>query len=981
MKHVFSVALWLALLASAPVAYAQGVQTGTITGTVRSADGLSVPGVTVTAASPALQGQRTAVSDVNGVYFIKGLPAGIYTVSFEIQNFQPASQQNVELTVGGTAEVNTTLSLAGRTESITVTAQAPNPLATVTTSQSYSKREVDALPVGRTPQTIAELAPGLTNNTFNVGQVTISGGFGYDNIFMVNGVDVDDNLFGSPHNLYIEDAVQEQSVLVGGIAAEYGRFSGGVVNVITKTGGNNFSGSFRENFSKPSWIALTPRETANNVTHSDVLSKTHEGTVGGPIVQNRLWFFGAGRYQVSDTPGTFTQTGGAFTRSDTDKRGELKFTGTVAPNQTVQVNYLKDSLEQANFASINANIALDPSVLVNRQTPSHLFAANYNGVLWSKYFATFQYSEKKFGFRNAGGTSTAITDSPFLTGGFTGIPSGNHYSAPYFSALDPEDRNNRQVTGSLSYTASTKRTGTHDLKGGVEYYVSTRNGGNSQSATGYVFLTDYLVSADGKPIVDAKGTPIPVFTPGSAKTQLQNWLAVQGAQIDIKTTSLYVQDKWIATPRLTIDLGTRFEAVRASATGNITTVDTTTIVPRLGATFDLQGNSKTVLQATYGHYAGKYSERQVGRNTAVGNPAAIQYDYTGPAGQGKDFAPGFDLTNYTRVSAASFPTANIFNASNLKSPTVREFTVGVGRELGRKAFARVTYDWRRWYDFIEDYISLANGITTVTRPGLSLPLTNVVYRNANSPDSREYQGLVLQSSYRMRENLTIGGHYTLQIRNNGTFVGEAANQPGNSTVAFDYPEVIGPALDRYLPTGRLPDYQRHKLRVYGIYNQRLGRFGSVDISPLWRVNSGQVFTYSTPAVPLTAIELARNPGYPSADISPSKRFTLYYGDRGTGDFKGYGVMDLAATYGIPVWKTVRPWLKVEFYNLFNNAKQIAWDTTVTRNLTGPVDANGLPTTYNQGANFGKATSDNQFAQPIPGQNGGRLFRMAFGIRF
>src|SRR5262249_54627244 len=304
--------------------------------------------------------------------------------------------------------------------------------------------------------------------------------------------DVDDNLFGSPHTLYIEDAVQEETILVGGISAEYGRFSGGVVNVITKSGGNRFSGSFRENFSKPSWIALTPREAANGIKHSDVLSKPHEGTIGGPIMQNRLWFFGAGRYQVSDTPNTFTQTGGAYTRTDNDKRGEIKFTGTVAPNQTVQVNYTRDSLDQNNFASINANIALDPSVLIDRQTPSHLFVANYNGVLGSKYVGNFQYHEKKFGFRTAGATSTAITDSPFLTGGFTGIPSQNHYNAPYFSALDPEDRNNRQVTGSLSYTASTRRTGTHDLKGGVEYYVSTRTGGNSQSATGYVFLTDYV---------------------------------------------------------------------------------------------------------------------------------------------------------------------------------------------------------------------------------------------------------------------------------------------------------------------------------------------------------------------------------------------------------------------------------------------------------------------------------------------------------
>src|SRR3982751_3246228 len=94
------------LLMTAPVAHAQGVQTGTITGTVQSADGLSLPGVTVTAASPALQGQRTAVTDVNGVYIIRGLPPGTYTVAFELSSFRPASKQNLDLTVGGTIEAS-----------------------------------------------------------------------------------------------------------------------------------------------------------------------------------------------------------------------------------------------------------------------------------------------------------------------------------------------------------------------------------------------------------------------------------------------------------------------------------------------------------------------------------------------------------------------------------------------------------------------------------------------------------------------------------------------------------------------------------------------------------------------------------------------------------------------------------------------------------------------------------------------------------
>src|SRR5262249_45102464 len=156
-------------------------------------------------------------------------------------------------------------------------------------------------------------------------------------------------------------------------------------------------------------------------------------------------------------------------------------------------------------------------------------------------------------------------------------------------------------------------------------------------------------------------------------------------------------------------------------------------------------------------------------------------------------------------------------------------------------------------------------------------------------DTREYQGMTFQSGYRFRADVQIGGHYTLQLRNNGTFVGEGANTPGSSPIYQDFPEGGGPALDRLQPDGRLADYQRHKLRIFGIYNPKFGRFGSVSLGPVWRVNSGQVFSYIASAYPITAAELARNPGYP--DINSASAQNVYFGKRGAGSFKGYGLLD------------------------------------------------------------------------------------------
>src|SRR4051812_48521741 len=767
MKRVVLLLALLALLAPGSSARAQGIQTGTITGTVQSADGLSLPGVTVTVSSPVLQGQRSTTTDVNGVYLIHGLPAGTYAVSFDMPSFKAAKKENVELNVGSTVDVGQTMALAGVAETVNVTGDTPKPTALTvpTLSQAYSKAEVDALPVGRAPNQVADLAPGLTSNTSNVGQLAISGATSFDNVFMMNGVDINDNLFGTANNLFIEDAIQQTNVLTGGISAEYGRFSGGVVNVITKSGGNTFGGSFRENFSNPKWIEETPRQKAANISNPDLLGKSSEATFGGPIARDRLWFFSSGRYESVDQNLTFILSDQAAVRHDTNKRGEIKFTGTPAMGQTISGDYTNNSTTQGNRYSLNAN-SLDPSVLITETQPNSLFVANYNGVVLNKAFATLQYSQKKFGFVGAGGTNTAIGASPFRTRGVTPGEAANLlYAAPFFSALDPETRDNHQFTGSLSYTLSTKKTGTHDLKGGGEYYRSTRTGGNSQSATNYVFQTDYLVGAGGRPVYDASGVPVPVFTPGL--TRVQNWLPTIGAVININTASLYLQDHWVAAPRLSVDLGTRFEAVRSNATGDIVTVDTTTLVPRLGVTFDLSGNGRTVLQASYGHYAGKYSESQFGSNTDVGNPSRVTYGYTGPAGQGRDFAPGFTLANYGTIISASFPTANISVADGLHSPVVREFTTSLGRELGARGFARGTYQFRRWANFVEDIINMSTGVVNVNRNGANIgDLSRVVYDNTDGV-TREYQAIVLQSGYRFRANASFGAHYTVQLKNEG----------------------------------------------------------------------------------------------------------------------------------------------------------------------------------------------------------------------
>ena len=277
-------------------AFAQGVQTGTITGSVRDQKDLVMPGVVVTATSPSLLGTRTAATDANGVYVIAGLPPGAYSVRFERMGFRTV-EATQRVALGQTVQVDAAMPVAGVVEEVQVSAETPGILTSVQGGMNFRTEETSKLAAPRTLWGLSELAPGLTDNTPNTSQVTIGGGFAYDNQFLVNGVDVADNFFAQPNNLFIEDAIEEVQVLTSGISAEFGRFGGGVVNAITRSGGNQFSGSLRLNFYSPSWTERTPFEVTSNAARIKDIQHNYEGTGGGPVLRDRLWFFAAGRYQ------------------------------------------------------------------------------------------------------------------------------------------------------------------------------------------------------------------------------------------------------------------------------------------------------------------------------------------------------------------------------------------------------------------------------------------------------------------------------------------------------------------------------------------------------------------------------------------------------------------------------------------------------------------------------------------------------------
>jgi hypothetical protein len=292
----------------------------------------------------------------------------------------------------------------------------------------------------------------------------------------------------------------------------------------------------------------------------------------------------------------------------------------------------------------------------------------------------------------------------------------------------------------------------------------------------------------------------------------------------------------------------------------------------------------------------------------------------------------------------------------------------------------VTYVQRRVTNAIEDFIDTTTGQTRVIRDGVDYGVNdNAVYRNAGDDFYREYRGLVFHGRQRFGDRLILNGSYTVQLRNHGNYEGEAANQPGVVSLYGDYPEVFNEA--RHWPVGRLDDFQRHKLRLMGVWTQDLGAIGAADIGVIYRYNSGLTYSLRTVNADLSETQLATAAAAGYANEPGGGSQTIYFGARGTESFRGFGLFDLSVNYSVPLWSRVRPYVRFEMLNLFDTDVQIGYDTTLVPNWEGPVDALGIPTTFTRGPNFGTATSELHYPQWRSGFTGGRTALVAAGFRF
>jgi outer membrane receptor protein involved in Fe transport len=994
------VRVWLAfvcLIFSAALAGAQ-VPTGTISGRVTDSSGGVLPGVTVTATSPSLQGERVIVTSAFGDYTLPLLPPGAYTVSFVLSGFQTVTQQ-VDVASTESVPVDVQLGVGGIEEKITVRGEARSFAQTVQTGTRVQQTLLETLPTSRTVTAAIGMAPnvkatGPGGTSGGDGSFTIAGAMAYDSVFLLNGVAITENIRGQPFSLFIEDALQETTVSTSGISAEYGRFGGGLVNAITKSGGNVFSGSYRLGINNDAWRSVTPF----NETTLDKVVPTHEYTIGGPVVRDVLWFFNAGRFRSAQESRQTTITNVSYPRTDDEKRYEGKLTYTVRPGQVVKGSFTKiqQGITNANFQNV-----MDTRSLYVQDQPQDLLSLNYNGVLGTKLFLEGQYSQRHFS-ANIGGTgSTDLVNGTLLID----LSRGNafRYWAQTFCVCNVDDRDNSEVLAKATYFLSTNRSGAHTILFGYDRYNDQRQADNHQSGS------DYRIR--GTSTIIRGETIYPVFLANNTTFIQHDPITVASQGSNIRTHALFVNDSWRLNDGISLNLGLRWDKNQgADAIGTVIS-DSSKLSHRLGFVWDPLRDGRWTINASTGRYVSALNSA-IAEQSPAGNPSTYSWFYQGPPinadANGVLVTPDvaiqqvfnwFNANGGPNRAFAEPPTVSGVNTrigDSLSSPNALEYAAGVSRLIGQRGSVRVDYVFRDFNDF---YITRTDLTTGKTTDALGRSYDMNLIENSNDLE-RRYQAGTFQANYRLDGGVEIGGNYTLS-RTWGNFDGENPASGPLTAQLFSYPEYREARWNQ--AEGNLGTDQRHRARIWGTYHVPMRETaGSLDIGVVYAAASGTPYTFGGAAAtsPGTGIgqinssPFVANPGY----STPVTRVEYFFFERDAYRTEAQYRTDLSVNYQYRLGGGASVFFHGEVINIFNQFQLCGCGGTVFNNgggsdirtinnavLTSVNSAalqafNPFTTTPVQGVHWNLSptfgTAANRFAYTSP-----RTFRFNLGVRF
>jgi hypothetical protein len=929
--------------ATAPVCAQE--QRGSIQGTIRDASGAVLPGVTVEARSPQMAGLEATVSDSDGAYRFPALPPGRFALTATLQGFAPAKFDNIAVELGQILKVDLTLAVGGVAERVDVSGGAPLIDVKQNAAGAVVQAEIiERIPKGRDFANLVTSAPGITNESRNRG-IQIDGASGADNRFIIDGVDTTNLLNGTSGKGLAPDFVSIVQVKASGYNAEYRASLGGVISAISKSGSNAYHGSAGMYFTSDNLqgdVRQTLRLNPSNQTIAEYVTTPADDfttsepifDLGGPIVRDRLWFYGGYDPQWTRRARTVTFTRNnqtaTFSSNPIVQIGSYNVTGQISPS--VRGRFAaSNQREKGGLAlpptgpggSSTGNPALFPPT-VRRDSSNDSYSAVVDWVANSRTYVNVTGTVFQTGAHDVGTFSTALRHT-FQASNFqfADIPASlqnvNGFADnPSSSQFVRGDL--RRINLNADATRYASWHGQHTLKGGVQVErIRDNTLSGEQAATVQLFWDQQYATNDGRRVRGTYGyyNVVQFVTKGDIRTN---------------NVGLFVQDAWTVNNKLTLNLGLRAEnedvpSYRQDNPGvHFDFQDK--LAPRIGFAYDLEGNSKWKAYGSWGVFY-DLMKLTIGR-VMFGGDNWVNYYYTldtpnWPAISCGNGAPGSGCPG-TFIQAFDFrPVAN--NPShdlvdpNLKAARSQEFTLGLEHELTRTMSLGARFA-HKWVDYaieaVCNFTPSGEEDCGVNNPGFGtlgkFPLANAP---AQPPAKRDYDGIEIRLRKRLADRWSMDASYLYSyLRGNWSGIASSDEAVGslqpNSGRAFNLLYYSFDAQGQ--PTyGRLGTDRPHQFKLQGTY----------DLP--WGTSVGVNYLAGT--------------GVPRSTIASQKNINFFpYGRGNLGRTPAFSQFDLLLQHEIRLPGAVRASIGVNAINLFDQKTITSYAGTPYRDQFNLSDA-------------------------------------------
>jgi hypothetical protein len=593
-------------------------QAGEIIGTVVLEDGSAIPGVSVEATGTNLVGAKKTVTDENGNFRLLALPPGEYTIVFTLEGFKTIKREKIKVELGRTIKINVIMQTGAIREEIVVTGQSPVlDVRKSATTVNITKETFTKLPKGRNFDSIVTVSAGV-NNEEELDGISFDGASSSENVFYVDGVDTTGLFEGTAGQDVNFDFIEEVQVKSSGYAAEYGGSMGGVINVITRSGGNEFHGSAMLYFDGSSLgynetptLRINPLndDEAEYVTYpEDSWTRWEPGIgLGGYIIKDKLWFFGSfmPKFYSRTRPANFighTDQNRDVTRDRTYYQASLKLTGQLANNLRLSISGTLDSWkEEGELPTQDGASPYDRDYdAQNWKYPSYTVGGSLDYTLGNNLMLNVTG-----GYWRTNRIQGVQPDGPrwfFLRSGIGYSNPGQAYlwnNYPYAAGYATLKDINDKMTATADLTYYMNLGGEHVWKLGFQY---VRIGVDKNDAYPYTYYRFYWGDDYESPNLGTFPTTL-----GYVEAR---WPFGSVATINSNRYAFYIQDAWTIGEKLTINAGVRFEKEDIPSFSDLPEYSDPPIqfdffdkiAPRIGFAYDVFGDSDLKFFGSFGIY-------------------------------------------------------------------------------------------------------------------------------------------------------------------------------------------------------------------------------------------------------------------------------------------------------------------------------------------------------------------------------------------